>query len=78
MGTNPSIKSYKKQREPISHLWKKAPKPNTKDSLSRVVKTIYLRKRLSIVRRVNEVKSEIEDSESEISFTKLAKILNLC
>jgi hypothetical protein len=51
----------------------------TKEALSRVVKTISIKKRMNIIRRVNEIIEFVSyDEESDISFKKIVKILNLC
>ena len=49
-----------------------------REALSRVVKTISIKKRLSIIRNVHEAIMRVNDEEDRISFKKLAKILNLC
>lgn len=49
-----------------------------KDALIRVIKTINLKRRVTIIRSVNEAIEKLSENEERISFKRLVKILNLC
>lgn len=66
----------------MSKLWKKDT-TRAREALSRIVKRISILKRLTIIRKVNEVIHKvtidsINNDENVISFKKVVKILNLC
>ena len=50
----------------------------TREALSRVVKTISIKRRMTIIRKINEIIGNISDYDDSISFKKIVKILNLC
>lgn len=48
-------------RKPISNLYVKEQQSKAKEALSRVVKTINLKKRMSIIRQINETIDKVKD-----------------
>jgi ribosomal protein L18E len=61
----------------LSLLWRRDPQA-VREALSRVVKRISIKRRLNIIRSVNEAIDKVNEDENSVSFSKIAKILNLC
>lgn len=70
-------KNHSPGRSPLSRLWR-GDTQKSKQALSRVVKRISIKRRLSIIRDVSEAIETVNENDFRLSFKRITKILNLC